>query len=269
MAYGALQGRRGGERAVSLAGIAAALARFLAADRERWPLWLPVAFGLGIAIYFQLAAEPAPQIAIGLLAATALLAFWARGRGGAFLLALLLLAVAAGFANAQLRTWSVAAPALEREVGPAMVLGRVISLEPHDGGWRVLLEPQEIGRLASEELPEKVRINLAESLVPTPQSLVPDSPLRVLAVLRPPPGPSAPGAFDFARMAYFERLGAVGYAVGRVEPLSDMPSDGGFASVWRNFWNHLRRNISARVQVAFAFCLTASMSSGVHSPRSA
>ena len=33
------------------------------------------------------------------------------------------------------------------------------------------------------------------------------------AVLMPPSPPAAPGAFDFARYAWFDRLGAVGYAV--------------------------------------------------------
>jgi competence protein ComEC len=71
----------------------------------------------------------------------------------------------------------------------------------------------------------------------------------VLAVLRPPPGPSAPGAFDFARRAYFEGLGAVGYGVGKVQ-LSQAPRDARASDPWRNFWNRLRRDISARVQAA-------------------
>ena len=35
----------------------AALATFLA-ERERWPLWLPVAMGIGVGIYFDLPSEP-------------------------------------------------------------------------------------------------------------------------------------------------------------------------------------------------------------------
>ncbi|MEI6985988.1 MAG: hypothetical protein WCK65_07665, partial [Rhodospirillaceae bacterium] len=34
------------------------LAECLAAERERWGLWLPVGFGSGIALYFSLASEP-------------------------------------------------------------------------------------------------------------------------------------------------------------------------------------------------------------------
>jgi len=35
-----------------------AVAETLAVERERWVLWLPVAFGAGIAVYFALPAEP-------------------------------------------------------------------------------------------------------------------------------------------------------------------------------------------------------------------
>jgi competence protein ComEC len=37
--------------------------------------------------------------------------------------------------------------------------------------------------------------------------------VRLMAALNPPPGPAAPGAFDFQRMAWFMRIGAVGFAV--------------------------------------------------------
>ena len=40
------------------------------AERDRWPLWLPVALGTGIALYFALPFEPSPAWA-GIAAATA------------------------------------------------------------------------------------------------------------------------------------------------------------------------------------------------------
>ena len=38
--------------------LAALSERFLA-ERERWPLWLPVVIGTGIAVFFMLGDEPA------------------------------------------------------------------------------------------------------------------------------------------------------------------------------------------------------------------
>ncbi|MEX0923806.1 MAG: ComEC/Rec2 family competence protein [Rhodovibrionaceae bacterium] len=250
MAYGALQAGRTGRLRLSPARLAAPLLQTLAAERERWLLWLPVFFGLGIAVYFQLTAEPGLILSGALLFAAAVLALFTRGRGGLFALALLVLATAAGFATAQLRTWSVAAPALSQEIGPTEVRGILVALEPHEAGWRVLMEPRRIGRLAEAELPARVRINFAVSLIPEPWRLAPGTSLSALAVLRPPPAPAAPGAFDFARVAYFERLGGVGYAVSRIEAGPDRLEAGGALGAWRRYWNGLRRDLSARIQAA-------------------
>lgn len=41
----------------------------------------------------------------------------------------------------------------------------------------------------------------------------PGSAVRLMAILNPPPGPASPDAYDFARDAYFQRIGGVGFAV--------------------------------------------------------
>ena len=70
---------------------------------------------------------------------------------------------------------------------------------------------------------------------------------RLRAVLPPPPGPAAPGAFDFARRAWFERLGAVGYAISpatRIDGTAE--SNGWFAPGL----GRLRNTLAARVRDA-------------------
>src|ERR1700735_2234280 len=56
--------------------------RFLA-ERERWPLWLPVLMGAGIGVYFSLDAEPAPWLGAALVALALALGVsaWCDGRG--------------------------------------------------------------------------------------------------------------------------------------------------------------------------------------------
>ena len=44
------------------------------------------------------------------------------------------------------------------------------------------------------------------------RDLAPGDAVRLKATLSPPPGPSLPGDYDFARAAWFQGLGAVGYA---------------------------------------------------------
>src|SRR5690242_19274271 len=100
--------------------------RFLA-ERERWPLWFPVLMGIGVGLYFSLTSEPSWWIGSGALtgASAAMIAAW-RARidvtaTGA------VLALALGFAAAQLECWKVAAPVLTHRIGPALVTGRLVS----------------------------------------------------------------------------------------------------------------------------------------------
>src|SRR4051794_25629491 len=66
--------------------------------------WLPIAFGLGIAIYFTAAREPAWWAGTGLALICCAIAVAARHRPIAFPLALACTAVAAGFAISTLKT---------------------------------------------------------------------------------------------------------------------------------------------------------------------
>ncbi|MHA1527516.1 MAG: ComEC/Rec2 family competence protein [Alphaproteobacteria bacterium] len=88
----------------------------------------------------------------------------------------------------------------------------------------MLLDRVVIYGLDPRETPERVRVTLLTAerdAAPRPGARI-----RVFARLQPPGDPVEPGAFDFRLRAYFEMLGAVGYARGaalRLEagPLSD------------------------------------------------
>ena len=72
--------------------------------------------------------------------------------------------------------------------------------------------------------------------------------LSVRAMLMPPPAPSTPGAFDFERAAWFQRLGAVGYAFGAPKTI-DPPSGDGM-NWWRHAVEALRTTVSQRIRAA-------------------
>lgn len=76
----------------------------LDAERARWMLWLPVALGLGIAIYFELPAEPALWLGPALAAAALVLAFFAPAGTLARAAAIGLVAASAGFGLIAWRT---------------------------------------------------------------------------------------------------------------------------------------------------------------------
>lgn len=194
----------------------AGLGHRLAAERERWSLWLPVLLGVGIGLYFALPAEPPPWIGpagAGLLAVAAMLARW-RGAAAAILVLVALLAVAAGFAAGQIRTLTAGTPQLTGELGPTWVTGRIAAVQPLDGAQRIVLDRPTIRRLPADQPPPKrVRLRLRAGDAAPP----PGAEIGVLAMLNGPSGPVAPDAFDFRRSLFFQGIGAIGYAVGPVD----------------------------------------------------
>src|SRR5579864_222183 len=221
----------------------ALVARFLA-ERERWPLWLPVLMGVGIAIYFSLDREPAwwtGAVALAVAVAALLIARWKEIELAAFWA---ILAVALGFAAAQFETWIDAAPVLERRLGPVEVTGRLISLDPLPEGARLVIAPDHVGELDAQHLPKRVRVRRRRG----DAGVVPGDWVRLRAMLVPPPAPSMPGAYDFERRAWFDQLGAVGFALGATQRID--PPPGQAESAWRHAIETLRTAVTAHIRIA-------------------
>ncbi|MHA1537513.1 MAG: ComEC/Rec2 family competence protein [Alphaproteobacteria bacterium] len=204
-----------------------ALGAALAEERERWALWVPVGLGAGIGLYFSLPVEPASWIGPVAVLAAAFAAFAMRARLALLLVSLALLTAAAGFAAAQLRTASVAAPALHKRLGAVDVSGRVIRVERIGKGRRLTLDRLSIARLAGDKTPAMIRIRDRRGA----PFLKPGQRIRVRAVLMPPPRAAAPGAFDFARRDYFRRIGAVGFVLSRPAVQTARASPGGSMAI--------------------------------------
>jgi len=200
------------------------LAATFLAERHRWPLWLPVALGTGCALYFAAPFEPAP-LAAGLLAAFAAAASWgafqAHNPWARAILALLA-ALALGFANAKAREMRVAAPVMPHPIVTHLT-GRVVALDWSRSGLRAILDDVRSGRLPDP--PARVRVLLRKG----GEQLRIGHGVDLTAQLMAPPGPAAPGDSDFARAAFFEQIGAVGFAYGApgIAPLAAPPSMAG------------------------------------------
>ncbi len=138
----------------------ARLAECFIAERERWPLWLPVLMGGGIGVYFWLDAEPPAWLGAALVAASLALVMQARRHERALVAPLALLAISLGFAAAQFDAWRVAAPVLERRLGAVMVEGQIVAVDPLPEGARITIAPSAIDRLDAAGLPARVRVRL-------------------------------------------------------------------------------------------------------------
>lgn len=182
------------------------------AQIDRWPLYTPVLFGAGAASYFGLKTEPdlGACIIIALAALVPAIFASAWGKSRLLLIATILMAFgAAGFANGALATHLAAAPRIPAKYGVGTVEGWVVDVaSPSDERGRLLIAPTRIARLRSDQLPARIRIVVLHDAVVGPGEAI-----RVTALLNPPPRPAAPGAYDFARDAWFERIGGVGLAM--------------------------------------------------------
>jgi competence protein ComEC len=196
--------------------MADACERWLEAERDQLPLWLPVMLGAGIALWFLLPNGADWQIAM-LVAVSVGLGCAALGRYGraARSLGVAALAVALGIGLIWWRSDRVVHPVLQRPT-IATFVARVERIEPLPARDLVRLRLAPLAVIARPDaqsrplpvLPKHLRINLAT--VDVPAGLGPGAVLRLSARLLPPPEPSVPGAYDYARTAWFDGIGATG-----------------------------------------------------------
>ena len=190
-------------------------------ERDQIALWLPVALGTGIALWFVLADQRA-WIAVMVGAGAASLIGFAIGKArrlGSFLL-VGGLCVAFGCALAWWRADYVAAPRLERPT-VATFEAQVTRIENQraKAQSRVWMNPS-----VASKLPPLIRVTIKdEDMV---AGLVEGDTIRLRARLVSPPDAPVPGGYDFSRTAWFLGLGASGSAIGPVLRISPLQPDG-------------------------------------------
>ena len=144
-----------------MAGARTWILQQLDAERGRWMLWLPVAMGLGIAVYFELSSEPALWLGPALCGASLVAALLAPAGSLARALAVGAAAASAGFGLIAWRTASVAAPTLSRPLFSINIEGRVADIQRLPDGVRVVLEAVRLkgnNVPPPEMMPLKVRV---------------------------------------------------------------------------------------------------------------
>jgi competence protein ComEC len=186
---------------------------------DRAFLWAPAMFGLGAAAYLEATAEPLlwplAGVAVALAAAWALARRWNAPRGLIVLTSLAAFGAAGGLA-AKLRSDHVAAPLVAGERVVRRVDGFVADVaSPGAGGQRLVIAPVAISGLPPERTPRRIRVTIGQNPIPTPGRAV-----HLKAMLGQPPPPAAPGSYDFARDAWFDSIGGVGFVIGDIETVS-------------------------------------------------
>jgi competence protein ComEC len=174
--------------------------------------WVPVAFGLGVAVYFTADHEPSAIAATLLALFGIVIVFVVRARPVAFPVAVIAAAAAAGFAVVTLKMATIAHPVLERAVFGAAISGFVEAREERERSDRITVRVHKLDGIKNQPVPERVRVSVKRGLAPAVGSFV-----SFKARLTPPLAPLRPGGYDFARDMYFQRLGASGFVTGAIK----------------------------------------------------
>ncbi|MFY9655032.1 MAG: ComEC/Rec2 family competence protein [Methylocystis sp.] len=203
-------------------------------------LWSPVAAGAGALLYFAAEREPSFWASFALFLVAAGLAFKARAHPRLFAPLVVFACVSGGFFSAAWRASRVEAPVLAH-VGVGELTGFVEELDVRREGARFLLRVASAEGLPGDVRPARVRLTLHGK----PQFAAGDF-VALKARLMPPAQASLPAGYDFAREAYFHRLGAVGSALGRVETMP-APDPAPFALRFFAGVDRFRNALAARV----------------------
>ncbi|MBV7267000.1 ComEC/Rec2 family competence protein [Erythrobacter ani] len=252
------------QRAAGLSSIPRTFAdfaeNFLAnAGFDRAP-WLAVIFGAGILAWFALASpwQWVAAIAGGILIALAALAAWRGDEERGHLRSAIMacgLVFAAGITVIWLRSETVGAEPIERPV-VERVQGYVLEREdqPSRDRMRLTLAVRD----AENGTARKIRINVPSDSPGSEneigEGLIEGAIVRTRVRLMPPASPMLPGAYDFARAAWFKGLAATGTVIGGIEIIEEAPPTTGIAAIQRELSSHVRENVSGSAgTIAAAF----------------
>lgn len=214
---------------------------FAAQGKDHFFLAFPFLLGVGIAVYFGMTTEVPVWIGLTLLFISGVTTYYLRDYYIVFLSTLSLTIVFVGFSSAQLRTTYLDTNILPSSFGPAGIQGRIVSVTKTQKGTKILLEDLQISRLRADHVPTRLRlhVNRLDEQIKTGQWI------ETRAMLKPPPQPASPNAFDFQRHAYFKQIGAVGFTYGEIRIISSPESS------WLTYFDNLRHQIEDRIEKAY------------------
>src|SRR6266702_88563 len=203
--------------------------------------WVPVAFGTGIAFYFGADREPVAWVTAVAATAFCAAAFLLR-RQKIFPIAVMIAAMAAGFAVATWKTARVAHGVLARPMYSVTLSGFVETRDIRERTDRFVLRVAEMESPRQEIKLERVRLSVRKGTAPEVGSFV-----ELKARLQPPLAPLRPGSYDFSRDLYFQGIGASGFAMGAIKTV-EPPVSGGLALRYAALMQGLRDAIDARIR---------------------
>jgi competence protein ComEC len=205
--------------------------------------WVPVAFGTGIAFYFAADHEPVLPASVAVALALCIAAFLLR-RQRIFPAAVMIAAIAAGFAVATWKTARIAHTVLAKPLYSVSLSGFVETRDIRERTDRFVLQVTQMESPRGQTRLERVRLSVKKGTAPDVGSFV-----ELKARLQPPLAPLRPGSYDFSRDMFFQGIGASGFAMGAIK-IVEPPASGGLALRYAALMQALRDAIDARIRMA-------------------
>ena len=158
------------------------------------------------------------------------------------------------------RSWMLATPVLDKKLSPRMITGLVTDVRHYNSGkLHIILKNPIISRGYKGKKLHKIRIKVQKF----DQLPYPGDRIEIRAGLLPPPPPTMPGDFDYARQIWFQGIGAVGYGISKPIIIEKGPDASGLT-------NRKRHKMAEDIRAALpgdaggmASALIAGMRSGI------
>ncbi len=183
----------------------------------RISLLYPLCLMSGTAVYLELDHEPSWRFVIFCSIGVVFVLKVSVLFGKHFINLLLFFALwfLAGVTVIKARTSIVSAPKIEYNIGPVTVEGELVQIENGAKGNRLRIRVGAISNLPKRDTPEFVRVTQKFET-----NLWPGRSVSCYVFLSPPPKPLIAGDYNFNRQAFFEKLGGVGFVLGRCKPIN-------------------------------------------------
>lgn len=192
-------------------------------------LWGPWAFCFGAAAYFFPLYEPSPFLPLAVLLVCLGVGYWVHRRTGsnglwAIFILVMIATFLSGWGRAQWRSHSRAAPVLSAKSTVYKGHGLVLGVDKERGHRaRYLIAPSSLGRLSASDMPKRIRMTAFANDAQTGDQV------NFTAALQAPPKARFPGAYNFAKAAWFKSIGGTGFSYGHLRSLGVSPQTPGFS----------------------------------------
>lgn len=199
-------------------------------------LWYPIFFSIGIILYFW--AHPYINLKIIIFIPIILsfcLFFHKKIFKYEFWL-IPLLFISLGVTLISIRSYHLNAPIIKEKTDTVWIKGKVLSVENYQNTQRIIISPIELWGINKEDYPKKIRLKLLKD----DSQVLPNDIIKTKGLLSPLPNNAYPENINPKFKFYFEQIGALGKATGKViiEKSSASPA---------RTINKIRKNISEKI----------------------